>query len=186
MKKFTLVMLVLLATLALVGTAGAGAPASLTVIVRNSSGGEASLRLTDADGNNHFFTVPAGASELTLTEGIYTYYAIMPCGNTAGTFNINVAKVLYLSCQGSMPMASVQRNGVVCENFGVWDYDFQENLDGFYSDEPDFYLYADSELPYVVCLDPYYSFFKSIDGWQVWERQPDGSWHILNEDPFFF
>jgi len=104
MKKFslitTLAIFVLVALLsALPGSAAQAAePATISLFVRNSTGGTVSMVLTDELGFHFTFTYAPGMTTSLLKEGNYTYYANTPCGSEAGSFNLNRAKKLDFFC----------------------------------------------------------------------------------------
>ncbi len=107
--KWFLVLIVALLLAALPASALAGAPAEVKVFVRNQTGGEVSLSITDADGNPQFFTLQPGTTTLELTEGKYSYYASTICGSNAGTWNLNVTKQLDITCMGSTPAVTLAK-----------------------------------------------------------------------------
>ena len=191
MKKITAPLLALLLVITLIGTATAGAPADLKVNVRNSSGGTVSLRLTDANGNNRFLTIEPGLAPITVVEGEYSYYASLPCGNLAGTWNVNVTKTLFLSCKNEVAFMSLSKVINGCHYFGTWDVDFQYHLEGG-SDtdiEPDFLIGPGAEVDnerafsHSICLDPYLSELYSWPYWQINYVDEYGDWFVIDEDP---
>ena len=103
MKKivFALIIFILAATLPM--AASAGKPAQLVLNIRNQTGAVVSVDLVDANGNHIYITLEEGVFPVTLIEGIYSYYAILPCGNVSGQWNINIVKTLFLSCKQSAP-----------------------------------------------------------------------------------
>ena len=109
MKKIVFAFLIIVLVSMLPLAAGAGKPAQLELNIRNQTGAVVSLDLVDANGNHIYKTLEEGVFPITLTEGIYTYYASLPCGNVSGQWNINVVKTLYLSCKQSVPAIGLQR-----------------------------------------------------------------------------
>ena len=184
MKRLLYVsMIMVLAVTLLPMSVFAAAPAELDLKVRNQTGVEVEIRLTGADGVPMFVTLPAGTSTLTLTEGIYEYYVNLPCGVATGTWNVNVVKILYLSCSHDMANAMLVKSMKACEYWGSWDDDFQDYLDGDMGViEPDFYLVYDSSGNGMHCLDSFMSDFMDLPGWQL--RGNDGEVNL--EDPNFF
>jgi len=160
----------------------AAAPQNLDLKVRNQTGGEVELRVTGTDGVPKYFSLPAGTSTLTLTEGVYEYYAILPCGFAAGTWNVNVVKILYLSCSHDMVNVLLVKAMVDCYYWGSWDYNFDKYLAGYWSAEPDFYLGFNPEGFGMRCLDTYMEEFYSIPGWQLW----DADFGLIAQDPDFY
>lgn len=87
----------------------AAEPAELDIRVYNRTGAPASVRLTDADGALTWLDLPAEESVVTLTEGIYEYYAVTACGPQVGTWNVNVVKELMLRCENEMPAITLKK-----------------------------------------------------------------------------
>lgn len=113
-KLFSLLIIVMLLVTAIPASVFAAAPQDLTLHVRNRTGVAVELNLQDANGNISFYTVAEGVSEMTLTEGVYSYWADLPCGHIAGTWNVNVVKTLFLSCDNAMPtvyLTRIQKGG---------------------------------------------------------------------------
>jgi len=104
MKKLslitTLAVFVLVALLSVLpgSTAQAAEPATISLFVRNSTGGTVSMVLTDQLGFHFTFTYAPGMTTSTLKEGNYTYYANTPCGAESGSFNLNRSKKLDFFC----------------------------------------------------------------------------------------
>lgn len=99
-KKFVLSFVIALLLISLIPvSAFAAAPADLKVFVRNTTGAEVDLRLTDANGDYIWLTIPAGVSEVELMEGKYEYYAVTNCGTQFGQWNLNVSKQLDIHCK---------------------------------------------------------------------------------------
>jgi hypothetical protein len=107
MKKIGIALIILIILSSLSMTVGAGNPAELNLHIRNQSGAVVALDLVDAGGNHLYKTLPQGVFPITLTEGVYSYYASLPCGNISGHWNINVVKTLYLSCMRSVPVVQL-------------------------------------------------------------------------------
>lgn len=103
MKRKILVLTLVLALLlaSLPSAAFAAAPAEVKVLVRNTTGAIAELRLTDADGNKIFKSLEPGVSDFTLTEGAFTVYVSTVCGAYADTWNVHVTRTLYIECKGA-------------------------------------------------------------------------------------
>ena len=184
MKRLLYVSVILVLALSLLPiSVFAAAPAELDLKVRNQTGVEVEIRLTGPDGVPMFVTLPAGTSTLTLTEGIYEYYVNLPCGVATGTWNVNVVKILYLSCSHGMANALLIKSMKVCEYWGGWDSDFQEYLDGYPDvDEPDFFLDGYYSTYGLYCLDSFMTDFMNLPGWQIW----NGDGEIISEDPSFY
>lgn len=87
----------------------AAQPQEVSWFVRNRTGGSVEVSLTDEFGNLQFFTFEEGVSEISLMEGKYQFWASMECGNLAGTWNVNLSKILYLSCDQALPFAELNR-----------------------------------------------------------------------------
>ena len=108
-KGFIFFVVALLSLLPL-GIAQAGGHADITVWVRNQTGGDLSLSLTNSEGAVSFFTLPAGVSELELVEGKYTYYASGLCGAQSGVWNLPTNRTLHIGCvNGVMDMSVVKK-----------------------------------------------------------------------------
>lgn len=100
MKKIRL-MIVLMLLIVFVfptGVMAGKAPVDLTVDVYNKTGGMVELDLVNEDGVHTYLSFDTGVHEFTIAEGVYNYYAVTPCGNLAGNWNINVSKNLWLEC----------------------------------------------------------------------------------------
>jgi len=180
------VLAVLLITTLFSGASASG-PAQLKVNVRNATGAVVSLRLTDANGINTFFSLEPGVYPITLTESVYSWYASLPCGNLAGSWNVNVVKTLYLSCQHEVAFASMKKSINGCQYFGSWDDDFDYlHYGGSEYVEPDFLVgpgaALSGEVP-LMCLDPYLSELYSWHNWQIQYVDENGHWTIIEEDP---
>lgn len=184
MKKYLSVIIVLVLLMTLIPVnAFAAAPQDLDLKVRNQTGVPVEMRLTGADGVPLFVTLPAGSSTLTLTEGVYEYYAVLPCGVASGSWNVNVVKILYLSCAHDMANSLLVKSLYECEFMGSWDGDFQDYLDGFLGvEEPDFYIGRDSAVYGILCLDPYLDAFYSLPGWEMRDINGD----VIDSDPDFY
>ena len=119
MKKlvFALIIFILVATLPM--AAGAGKPAQLELNIRNQTGAVVSVDRVDANGNHIYKTLEEGVFPVTLTEGIYTYYASLPCGNVSGQWNINVVKTLFLSCKQNTPAIGFNQSSKVATAVGL-------------------------------------------------------------------
>jgi hypothetical protein len=190
MMKHKIVSMFVLAVLiitTLFSSAGASGPVELNVNVRNATGAVVSLRLTDANGINTFFSLEPGVYPITLTEGEYSYYASLPCGNLAGSWNVNVVKTLYLSCQHDVAFVSMKKVINGCQYFGSWDEDFDYLYYGGNNYvEPDFLIgpgaaiYGYSSL---MCLDPFLSELYSWQNWQIQYVDEFDHWTIIEEDP---
>jgi hypothetical protein len=164
MKKIVFAFLIIVLVSMLPLAAGAGKPAQLELNIRNQTGAVVSLDLVDANGNHIYKTLEEGVFPITLTEGIYTYYASLPCGNVSGQWNINVVKTLYLSCKQSVPAIGLNKvvtratGGAVLQCFMLsWSQsvDHMEFWDGLNWDTSD----GGSEWVDV---------FNLISDWQNW------------------
>ena len=100
MQKRLIVLIVLLALIiaALPVAALAGKAQEFEVTVRNRTDHPAEVKVIGTDGVPHMFTVPAGISYITLPEGVHNYWVGSACGHTAGTWNMNVDKTLWIDC----------------------------------------------------------------------------------------
>lgn len=99
MKKITKIVLIILVIATLIPVSVFAATAQdVTVSVRNRSGAKVEMSLTDANGNQIFYALEEGVTAFDITEGVYTFWAGLPCGNVTGEWNINVSKTLFLSC----------------------------------------------------------------------------------------
>ena len=99
--KSIIVLVIAMLLLAAFTTAFAAKPAEIKVWVRNQTGGELSLSLTDAAGVISFYDLPAGQSELTLVDGKYSYYASGLCGAQSGVWNLPDSATLTIDCKTS-------------------------------------------------------------------------------------
>jgi len=110
MKNKMLLMMVIVMLVSLVPMAAfAAAPAELTVKVKNNTGGVVTGKAEDSSGNLYWLDLPAGVSEITMTEGVYTTYLVTNCGTQYGTWNLNVTKVLEIECQNGSPDVSLYK-----------------------------------------------------------------------------
>jgi hypothetical protein len=120
-KLFSCALMVVLVSILLPATAIAGSPQPLHLNVRNQSGGVVTLNLTDANGGITFFQLESGVYAVELTEGVYSYWASTPCGNVAGSWNVNVSKVLFLSCKSGLTLRNqANSHRLACSDFGLY------------------------------------------------------------------
>ena len=186
-KIVSMFVLAVLIITTLFSSAGASGPVELKVNVRNATGAVVNLRLTDANGMNTFFSLEPGVYPISLTEGVYSYYASLPCGNLAGSWNVNVVKTLYLSCQHDVAFASLKKAVATCQYYGSWDSDFEYLYHGGQEyAEPDFLVGPGADLSGEVpllCLDPYLSELYSWHNWQIQYVDEEGRWRLIEEDP---
>ena len=101
MKKRKLIVLALVCALivgALPMAAFAAKAQEFDVTVRNRTGQPAEVKVIGADGVPHMFTAPVGVSNITLPEGVQSYWVSSSCGNSAGSWNLNVNKTLWIDC----------------------------------------------------------------------------------------
>jgi hypothetical protein len=78
--------------------------------VRNRTGGNVHIVLTNAAGKKTVFDYPVGMAKETLPQGPYSYYIITPCQKLTGGINLNVTKQLFFTCN----------QGVDLESFATW------------------------------------------------------------------
>ena len=150
----------------------AAQPQEVDVNVRNRTGGTVEVSLTDESGNIQFFSFEEGVSELTLTEGRYQFWASMPCGNLAGTWNVNISKTLFLSCDEAGPSAELTRRssgqfGRVCATgeggFFVpvlgdfFSQDYWEDADSSFKD------WAEEVFSYYWEVAPFYTCIADVE-----------------------
>lgn len=95
-------------------------PNDLTLRIHNRTGGQVILNLVDTDGNVQFFSFIPGQSNVTIPAGNFRYYASTPCGNRAGTFNLNVTKELFFSCGEGIEVTLQKSPNHFCHP--VYDY----------------------------------------------------------------
>ncbi len=127
-KLFSCTLIVVLVSILLPATAFAGNPQPLHLNVRNQTGGTVHLNLTDANGDVTFITLESGVFPVDLTEGVYNYWASTPCGNIAGSWNVNVGKTLFLSCKNNLPALSLAKSVLPgCLDFG-YVYTYYDDL----------------------------------------------------------
>ena len=109
-RKGIVFFVVALLSLLPLAAAQAGGHADITVWVRNQTGGDLSLSLTNSAGAVSFYTLPAGVTELELVEGKYTYYASGLCGAQSGVWNLPTTRTLHIGCvNGTMEMDVVKQ-----------------------------------------------------------------------------
>jgi len=78
--------------------------------IRNRTGATMELKLTDKNGLHHFFTLSEGISHIELVQGVYGYYASLPCGTEVGKFNFGVAKEYLFSCHKGPEITLIECN----------------------------------------------------------------------------
>ncbi|MCX6080732.1 MAG: hypothetical protein NTW32_14480 [Chloroflexi bacterium] len=100
MKKsvfVTVIILALLASMLPLGSALAKEPGNSNVNVRNKSGGVVTVILTNANGSQTL-TLAEGVYDISLPATTFSYYAITPCGNQVGTFNLTNHRQMFFFC----------------------------------------------------------------------------------------
>jgi hypothetical protein len=127
-KLFSCLLIVVLGSIMLPASAIAGSPQPLHLNVRNQTGGTVQLNLTDANGDMTFIALEPGVFPVDLTEGIYSYWASTPCGNVAGSWNVNVSKTLFLSCKNDLLALSFVKT--YTRNSNCADFGFLYNSGG--------------------------------------------------------
>lgn len=119
-KLFSCLLIVVLGSIMLPASAIAGSHQPLHLNVRNQTGGTVQLNLTDANGDMTFIALEPGVFPVDLKEGIYSYWASTPCGNVAGSWNVNVSKTLFLSCKNDLLALSLAKTYTPdCADFGL-------------------------------------------------------------------
>ena len=165
----------------------AAKPSDVTIHVRNQTGVTVQLSLTDAQGNILYFMLDPGVYPITLTEGIYAYYAALPCGPSTGTLNLTNTKILYLSCNDDTPSLNLSRTNACHYKWVMIDEDLWENIftDGT-NDSPDIYApinkakvqdLIDHYIGYYgpINMCPYMNLFRSFDSWEIQYFDRDGN-----------
>ena len=162
-RKWIVLTLVLALLLAALPTAAlAAAPAEVKVFVRNTTGANAELSLTDAAGNKIFKTLEPGVSDFTLTEGLYAIYVSTVCGAYADNWNVNVNKTLYIECKGgSEPVVQYgkcvwvgENDNVVLRNAGRGARGWSATGGGFYDLEA-LYAKLEGNFPFPTTFDDF-------------------------------
>lgn len=126
MQKKVIYLLVVLSLLlaALPSAVFAATAQEFEVTVYNRTGHPAEVKVTDADGVPHMFTAPAGISSITLPEGMHSYWVSSACGNSAGRWNLNVDKKLWIDCSvlGSAAWLTktAKASGSFCADTGLF------------------------------------------------------------------
>ena len=117
------------------GAALAAKPGTFTIDVRNTTGKPVEFNYRGEDGITHWVTLPAGVSQLTIAEGVYSYWADPPCGHVAGTFNLDAAlKVLWVSCKADVPGVNLVKLGLSHCDYGIFQIGlYDHDWDGFVS-----------------------------------------------------
>ena len=125
MKKIIFTAMIIAALLiGITGTVFAKGPAEYTIDVRNRTGAPVQFNYRGADGINHWATIPAGVTSLTLTQGVYAYWADPKCGHIAGNVNIDAQnKTLWIGCESAHPfvVATFIRKSSSCSDWGVFN-----------------------------------------------------------------
>lgn len=122
-KSFMIVFLVALLAFVLPMSVFAGKRQNFEVSVRNRSGASAMVIVVNEQGQSSNFQLPAGYSTIQLEEGKYDYYVTTACGNSAGRWNLNVDKTLWVVCTQVAPLAqlAIQKGGVSgCSDYGFF------------------------------------------------------------------
>lgn len=122
MKKKIIGLMILVMLLSVTSTVFAAGPAEYTIDVRNRTGAPVELNYRGADGISHWVTVSEGVSSLTLTEGVYSYWADPKCGHIAGTMNLSQQRqILWISCDDAVPSMIVTKTEHKKKNGGGTD-----------------------------------------------------------------
>ena len=125
-KLFSWLMIVVLIAVLLPVTALAAKPMTFDVTFRNQTGSPAELKLIDSIGNVRMVTVAKGVSTLTLPEGKHDFWISSACGNTAGSWNLNVNKVFFIQCSAlgvhasSRTVAGLAKGSSSCSDYGFY------------------------------------------------------------------
>ena len=122
-KKRVFVFMALAALLVMLpGAALAGKAQLFDVTVRNRTGQPAEVKVIGADGVPHMFTAPVGVGNITLPEGVQSYWVSSSCGNSAGSWNLNVNKTLWIDCSplGNAVWVAKPQKLEVCADSGVF------------------------------------------------------------------
>lgn len=77
-------------------------PVQRLLVIRNRTGADVVVDMVNDNDKHNSFVVNPGVTRFTVKEGIYNFYLSTPCGNTAGTWNVNVRKTLFLSCRNGL------------------------------------------------------------------------------------
>ena len=97
-KKIIIVLSVLALLFAMLPSGNAQAKVGTSNInIRNHTGGTITLVLRSAEGNTTL-TLPDGVYNLSFPSIVYNYYAVTPCGNQGGKFNLTSSKQMYFFC----------------------------------------------------------------------------------------
>ena len=113
-KQFVVVLVILALLMALtpVSSALAGKADTMVVLsVRNRTGATINLDLINAAGYHQYFNLIDGWSQIVVAQGVYDYYASLPCDKKIGTINMNVAKDLILLCKSGTQIQFVPPTG---------------------------------------------------------------------------
>ncbi len=101
-------LLVVIALLLPSGAALAANKPEYILSIRNRTGGDIVLDLVNKDKHNNAVYIN-GLTQTLVKENIYTFYMSTPCGNAAGTLNINFRKTLFVSCRGGSPYIQLDK-----------------------------------------------------------------------------
>ena len=97
-KKIIVILSVLALLFAMLPSGNAQAKVGTSNInIRNRTGGTVTLVLRSAEGNTTL-TLPDGVYNLSFPSIVYNYYAVTPCGNQGGIFNLTSSKQMYFFC----------------------------------------------------------------------------------------
>jgi len=100
LSTIAVVILTVLFSVLPTSTAQAATHADVTITVKNRTAGAVTITLSNEDSGSFTFTFDeTGMYEVTVPEGKYEYYAVTPCGNESGQFNLNISKQLSFSCK---------------------------------------------------------------------------------------
>ena len=139
MKKIVFTAMIIAALLiGITGTVFAKVPAEYTIDVRNRTGAPVQFNYRGADGINHWATIPAGVTSLTLTQGVYAYWADPKCGHIAGNVNIDAQnKTLWIGCESAHPfvVATFIRKSSSSSSCSPWGWGIFTPSDGFFYSE---------------------------------------------------
>ena len=104
MKKITVVTLLIIAMLfsmlPMSSAIAAKGPGTIHLYIRNRTGGDIAVVLTDAAGKKVSWNIEAavGMYKKNLTLGTYSYYIITPCQKLTGVMNLAGHRQLFFAC----------------------------------------------------------------------------------------
>jgi hypothetical protein len=119
-KFFVLFFVLTLFASALPAAAKAAKQQTFEISVRNRTHGSVEVKVIGSDGVAKFFKLPAGFSTLSMPEGTYQYWVSSSCGNSAGKWNLNVNKTLWVDCSstGNAAWVAKNRSAASCSDYG--------------------------------------------------------------------